>query len=277
MPIQFNTLLQANGFPITDVRLLRHKDLQSLKGRSPYELWRDDRPEFDFYQSTQSLGNAKKLNAPFWASFIGTPADETLFVGMFCVSNCRLNKRSQRRPHMAGVDAAGTVNIYDLQLDDRMSDLIGKLIIKWGPGDRAWIQRADSQDKQVQELRPAFKEPEFPGFLNFIEPLSRLESLPASWITALKSSRGVYLLSCPHTKEQYIGSATGDEAFWGRWQTYVGTGHGGNVGMKCRDPSDYQVCILEVAGTAATTDDILRMEQRWKRKMQSVEMGLNRN
>jgi hypothetical protein len=41
--------------------------------------------------------------------------------------------------------------------------------------------------------------------------------------------------------------------------------------------SDYQVSILEVAGTAATEQDILKMEVLWKSKLQSREMGLNRN
>ncbi|HEX7184206.1 MAG TPA: GIY-YIG nuclease family protein, partial [Thermoanaerobaculia bacterium] len=88
---------------------------------------------------------------------------------------------------------------------------------------------------------------------------------------------GVYLLTCPKTREQYVGSATGEEGFWGRWQNYLETGHGGNVGLQSRDMSDYQVSILEVAGTAATRDDILRMEGRWQSKLQSQEMGLNRN
>jgi hypothetical protein len=58
---------------------------------------------------------------------------------------------------------------------------------------------------------------------------------------------------------------------------YVRTGDGGDVGLKSRDPSDYQVSILEVAGTADSTDEILKMEGRWQRKLQSREMGLNRN
>jgi hypothetical protein len=37
------------------------------------------------------------------------------------------------------------------------------------------------------------------------------------------------------------------------------------------------VSILEVAGTAASYDDILMMESRWKRKLQSGAMGLTRN
>lgn len=277
MPIFFNNILNDVGIALSDVRLLRHKDRRSAKGRTPYELWRDNPAQFDLYQSTQRLDNASRMNAPFWASFVGTPADETLFAGMYAVSNKRVLEVDQPRPHTDGVDAAGTCHRYDLTLDDRLSDLVGRLVIDWGLGDRAWIQRADQQNKPVLELRACFKEPEFPGFLNFISPLSMLDSLPKTWITALQNSRGVYLLTCPKTKEQYVGSATGEEAFWNRWQQYVLTGHGGNVALKSRDPSDYQVSILEVAGSAASTADVIRMEQHWKAKLQSKEMGLNRN
>ena len=85
------------------------------------------------------------------------------------------------------------------------------------------------------------------------------------------------MLTCPKTKEQYVGSATGEKGFWGRWQDYLFSGHGGNIGLKSRDPSDYQVSILQVAGTAATQEDIQEMEGRWQTKLQSQEMGLNRN
>ena len=100
--------------------------------------------------------------------------------------------------------------------------------------------------------------------------------LPMTWVVALRSSGGIYLLTCPKTKEQYIGKADGEGGFWNRWQDYVRTGHGDNTALKSRDPSDYQVSILEVAGTSSTPDDILRMEALWKLKLQSREMGLNR-
>jgi len=277
MPIRFNTLLASAGCDLSSVRLLRHKDTSSAKGRTPYELWRDNRTQFDLYQSIQNLKNQPKLRANYWASFVGTFTDETLFVGLYAVKKCRVLDRDIPRPHADGVDVAGTCNLYDLELLDALRDLIGKLLIAWGPGDRAWIQRADQQDKVVLEVRPDFKEPEFPGFLNLIEPLSRLTKLPAAWIEVLRATKGVYLLTCPKTKEQYVGSAIGETGFWNRWLTYSQTGHGNNVGLKSRDASDYQLSILEVAGTSSTDDEILRMEERWKRKLQSREMGLNRN
>lgn len=277
MSIMFNTILLAAGFNLSDVRLLRHKDSRATKGRTPYELWRDSREQFELYQGTQSVKNESRLLAPFWASFVGTPGGETLFAGIYAVRNQGLLEEDIPRLHMEGVDEAGSYHVYELTLEPTLNDLIGKLLIDWGPGAKAWIQRADQQDKRIIELRPEFTEPEFPGFLNFIGTLSMLNQLPKGWITALQSSRGVYLLTCPKTKEQYVGSATGEGGFWRRWQEYAQTGHGDNVALKSRDPSDYQVSILEVAGTASSADDILRMEGQWKLKLQSREMGLNRN
>jgi len=277
MPIMFNTILREDNLQLKDIRLLRHKDKRAKRGCTPYELWRDDRPQFELYQSTQRISNRKKLTAPYWAVFVVNLNNETMFAGLYAVRYRGLLEQDTPSPHMDGVDKAGSCDVFDLTLQDTLSDLIGKLFIDWGPGGRAWVQHADRNNKLITELRKMFQEPKFPGFLNFVQPLSKLDSMPKSWIAALESSRGVYLLTCPKTKEQYVGSATSNEGFWGRWQNYVHTGHGGNVGLKSRDPSNYQVSILEVAGTSATTNDILAMETTWKAKLQSREMGLNRN
>jgi hypothetical protein len=277
MPIMLNTVLRGAGVDPEDVRLLRHQDQRSELGRTPYELWRDDRPAFESYQSLQRIEWRLKFSAKYWASFVGTSDGGTLFVGLFAVRYLGLLKEDRPMPHTADVDEAGSRDEYELAIQSALQDLAGRLCIAWGDGTRAWVQYADRRDKPVVEIRRTFSEPEFPGFLEFREPLSRVEGLPKGWVEVLRSSRGVYLLTCPKTKEQYVGSATGEECFWQRWLEYVRTGHGGNVALKSRDPSDYQVSILEVAGTAATTEDIFRMEGRWQRKLQSREMGLNKN
>lgn len=277
MPLRFNTLLaQANIAP-SAVRLLRHQDSRAERGRSPYELWRDDRPTFEAYQEAQSVGNRAKLRGEYWACFVVPPSGETLLAGFYACRYLGVNETERQWSHTAGVDPIGTCDVYSLALDHRLNDLAGRLVIAWGQSERAWIQRADNQDKLVLEIRQAFREPDFPGFARFIAPLSKIEGLPAAWIAALSASRGVYLLTCPRTREQYVGSATGIEGFYGRWLSYAHDGHGGNVALKSRDPSDYQVSILEVAGSAATVEEILAMEVLWKRKLQSREMGLNKN
>ncbi|ODA67566.1 hypothetical protein A7A08_01600 [Methyloligella halotolerans] len=277
MELLFNSLLDQMGIAPGSVRLLRHQDSRSDKGRTPYELWRDDRPAFEEYQSTQSPSNRTKLSAEFWISFVVNHAGETLLAGLYQSRCLGLNESVMHWPHASGFSPVGTCDVYELRLDDRLNDLAGRLLIEWGHGERSWIQRADNQNKIVSEIRAAFAEPEFPGYSNFVTSLSKIENLPAGWIAALKASRGVYLLTCPATKEQYVGAAVGDGGFHSRWLDYVGDGHGGNVALKSRDPSDYQVSILEVAGSMAAVEDILAMEVLWKLKLQSREMGLNRN
>jgi len=54
MSILLNSLLVQYGLAPKDVILLRHQDQRASAGRTPYELWRDDRPGFESYQSCQS-------------------------------------------------------------------------------------------------------------------------------------------------------------------------------------------------------------------------------
>jgi hypothetical protein len=277
MPILFNSILRDAGFSLSDVILLRHQDRSAARGRTPYDLWRVSVPAFELYQSHQGTDGRSTLSrAGCWASFVATPKGETLFVGLYGAKYHGLLGQDTPMPHRDAVDKAGECDVYDLSLHDHLSDLIGKLCIDWGPGTRAWVQRADRQDKRITELRTAFQEPEFPGFLKFLGKLSTLDQLPASWVETLRSSGGVYLLTCPRTGEQYVGSASGGDGFWQRWLDYARTGHGGNVALKSRNPSDYQVSILQVAGTDAAIGDIIAMEELWKKKLQSKEMGLNR-
>lgn len=278
MPIYFNALLAQVGIQSSNVILLRHQDKSAARGRTPYELWRDDSAAFEQYQRIQAINNRAKFSrAILWASFVATFDGGTMFVGLYGATYDGRLAEDTPHPHKDGIISAGKADCYDLKPDQRLGDLQGKLFIDWGSGTRAWVQRAENQNKRMVELRPQFREPEFPGFLNFIKPLSEIEAMPATWIAVLKEAAGVYLLTCPKTKELYVGSASGEEGFWRRWCTYVSNNHGGNVALKSRERSDYQVSILEVAGTAATTKDILAMEMRWKWKLQSQEMGLNKN
>ena len=278
MPIMFNSILRHGGLDPADVTLVRHQDTRAAKGRSPFELWRDDPTIFEDYHSHQATYNRSKFcRRQKWATFVGTPTGKTLFVGIYAATFKGVLERDRPKPHMDGLDKAGSCDVYEVNLDATLGDLAGKLFINWGEGARAWVQRAERNDKTVTELLEKFKEDEFPGFLNFRAPLSKLQSLPQGWQQALRASRGIYLLTCPKTREQYVGKASGTDGFWQRWQDYAGNGHGGNVALKSTDPSDYQVSILEVAGSSATEAEIIQMEILWKEKLQSREMGLNRN
>lgn len=279
MALTFNALLDDAGIAPESVRLLRHQTYAGA-GRTPYSLWRDDKAAFLVYQSLQTGQNRSRLAGQYWASFVVTPAAATLFVGLYEISllgDAPDDLVDPLRHKLATEGGSRPLDLYSQRSIVALQDLSGRVTIEWGAGTRSWIQRAGRQSKPILELSRVFQEEAFPGYVRFIGNLSALEGLPKGWIAALTAARGVYLLTCPQTREQYVGSATGESGFFGRWLNYAGDGHGGNQGLKSRDPSDYQVSILEVSGSSATFDEIFAAEQLWKAKLQSREMGLNRN
>jgi len=153
MPNMFNSIMTDAGLNLADVRILRHKDNRAIEGLSPYELWRDDRQAFDLYQSVQSFRNRTRLNAPYWASFVATLSDRNMFVGIYNVKYKGILARDTVIPSLNTIDKAGSCDEYDLSLDSKLSVHIGKLFIDWGPGFKAWIQRADRQNKKVLEIQ----------------------------------------------------------------------------------------------------------------------------
>lgn len=276
MPLMLNSLLAQVEVAPASVRMLRHQDKRA-KRRTPYELWRDDRPAFERYQGTQSFENRTGLTAGYWLSFVVTPDGDTLLAGFYRATYRGVLEHDLPWAHADGFDAAGTADVWDLAPDERLADLAGRLVIEWGPVKIKWIQRCDTQNKVVLEIREAFREPTFPGPARLIIQLSQVDNIYRTWAAVLRTLKGVYLLTCPRTGEQYVGSATGESGFHGRWLSYAQDGHGGNIALKQREPSDFQISILEVAGSGALKENIFEMEDLWKRKLGSRATGLNRN
>ncbi|MXP28874.1 GIY-YIG nuclease family protein [Porphyrobacter algicida] len=283
MPLNFNMLLQDEGIHPDHVRLLRHQT-GKVPGRTPYTLWRDDVGAFQRYQSTQDPTRQAYFDAPFWAAFVAPPSGGTLFVGLYEVQLIGKVPVGQIDPltlREVGADKGiGPYDQYDCRPVLELSEYVGRLFVHWGDSTssfRAWVQRAERQNKEIVELTKVFQEESFPGFTKFIRPLSEIETMPISWKEVLTANRGVYLLACPKTREHYVGSASGGGGFLGRWRDYVANNHGGNAGLKSRDPADLQVSILEVSGSAAAPEEILALEDSWKAKLLSRTIGLNRN
>lgn len=273
MLLSFRSFLEAAGFDAGRVILLRHCPHGFV---DPFGAWRANRAAFDSYQGIQKISARGRFNRPQWASFAPTRDGRTFFIGLY-------DAHLQGPVEQGELDALtgeqldpAVAERYACTLRPELSEFIGRLVVEWGTGTRAWVQKGTT-DKPVVELLRAVEEPSFPGYLAIIESLSGISSLPNRWVDFLRQGRGVYLLTCPRTKEQYVGKADGEDGFWGRWMSYATTGDGGNVRLRSRERTDYQVSILEVAGSAASPDDILRMEMRWKAKLQTREMGLNGN
>lgn len=271
--LSFRPLLESAGFDPKAVNLLRHCPGGFV---DPFGAWRADRSAFEAYQSIQARKDRSYFSRPYWAAFAPTRQGRTIFIGIYEVRLIGPVAGGEIDALTGEILNADVADRYDCEIRPELTEYVGRLVVDWGAGTRAWGQKGTT-DKPIIELLRSVEEPAFPGYLELIEPLSAVPTLPDRWVDFLREGRGIYLLTCPRTKEQYVGKADGADGFWGRWMAYAITGDGGNARLRSREPSDYQVSILEVAGSAASPDDILRMEILWKSKLQTREMGLNGN
>jgi hypothetical protein len=271
--IGFNTLLQHEGVNPAHVKLVRHQD-KRLPGRPvPYQLWLADDGRLDLYQRVQRRPVFR--GARMIASFVVTPLNETLFVGLYKINGVGTAPSGLIDP-ISGKDVSGS-KFYDTTLSAKLAGYRGRLIIDWGPGYRSWVQLAQKKEKTILEIHRRVGEPPFPGFLDFRRRLSELVAVPSSWRSALSAVAGIYLLTNPNTGKQYVGSAQGLGGFWARWEQYLASGHGGNRRMQDIPAADYQISVLEVASSSADAEVMAKLETRWKEKLLSRRFGLNAN
>ena len=81
--LTFNTILRSEGVDPTKVRLVRHQDNRAIVSCTPYNLWRAGDGRLELYQRIQRR-EVFEIGSTL-ASFVATPADETLFVGLYHV------------------------------------------------------------------------------------------------------------------------------------------------------------------------------------------------
>lgn len=275
--LRFNTLLTAVGIDSTAVRLVRHRD--PTYNRAIYDDAIRRHPRFEQYQSGQGNPRIVSLikSAEVLAAFVVDQRGQTVFVGLWRVrgfKNCYIPD-----PYRAPISTNPEHSVFfHLERMTALDEYSGRVIVDWGGSERAWVQYAQRQDKQIVELRRVAIEEPFPGFAKFSCRLSELGGLPSRWQEVLRSARGIYLLVEHASGAQYVGSAAGLDGFIGRWLQY-GNGHGGNVGMRelACSPEAYDVCILETVGTGVGLDEIYAAETLWKNKLGSRAQGLNRN
>src|SRR5207248_1417007 len=181
--LTFNAVLTHENIDPKDVRLVRHQDARAAMNCTPYDLWRAGDGRLELYQRIQkrevfSVGD-------LIATFVVTPAGDTLFVGFFRVDNLGIAPLGTIDPVLKQ-DRAG-LHFYDIQRDERLSDYA------WGKGYIQWVQRAQSSDKRILEIRREIKDEAFPGFTRFCCDVDTIEAIPYSWQEVLKHTRGVYL------------------------------------------------------------------------------------
>lgn len=262
------------------MRLLRHDHRGLARWRKGPEYIDDFTP----YQIAGSHGALNRATVAF--SFVaGRKLDDGDDTALFVRAHRVLDRWAwtshDRAPALALPAEFPSVRedleAFDLEHLPEYDQFSGRVLVRWGKGTRKWSQWADRQPKEVFELRLSAAEPPFPGFAHFSATVEDVLVLPEAWIGALSSVGGVYLLVCPRTGEQYVGSATGVGGFMARWAAYANDGHGGNRLLRSREPSNYAISILEVASPDMAPRDVVQREAAWEDTLGSRAHGLNAN
>jgi hypothetical protein len=240
----------------------------------PLAVWVRSRAEWQAWQEHRPKRN--DFNRPFIFSLIQFhhEPDIWLFGGVFRV-------------------VARHTDRYEVALTDAGAPFIGRLKLKLAYRDRQTRVSFENHIEQLEVfelLREPYEGRDFPGLEEIDLPFDELEILVRrsrlDWRAALSSVKGVYLLTDTITRKRYVGSAYGDGGIWGRWCSYVDSGHGGNVELRAlvSDPSleycrrAFRFALLESRPMAYSDILLIEREQFWKNVLFSRGAeGMNRN
>lgn len=294
--MELNDLLQKHGIDLTKTIVMRHRpDEPGLRKVLPWMV--HGKPSvFNAYQQSHSGAQEeamRKLAGNGWiASFLGLTAGEAVFCGLYRIHGCEEINRKRfweihenrvlREYGMLGWARKDRDHgfWFDLRLDPSFyEEWIGRMVIGWPGGERAWWRRAE---KNVLPVRWIAEESRFaqgmPDWRELVLSWPELGLIPTSWRAALKEWRGIYLIRDMKDGLAYVGSAYGKENLLGRWQNYSKNGDGGNRLLKLRKPEHFQFSILERLGPDLEPQEVVAVESSWKKRLGTLHPGgLNAN
>lgn len=176
---------------------------------------------------------------------------------------------------------------YKLEDSNLLESYKNRLVIEWGKSTVSWVQ--SSIEKEVTEIYPKGFVSLFPGWdkvhLSHKE-LTEIINNPngnKDWYEYLSRHSGVYVIFDSTTGNQYVGSASGGNGIWSRWEGYAKTGHNGNKALKVlavKNPdfaNNFTYSLHHVFPRTVSKNDVLYYESLLKNKLGSRAFGLNEN
>lgn len=284
MVIGLVDVLKLAGFdPSLPTRLVRHQDRRSpvseLRRRDWLELYQS-------YQRKPKFHGVEQI-----ISFYGLGGTRAGFYGLYRVLG---HRPAAEGPTLTACDWSQRWHLenqffYDLERDARFDDLRDRLIIDWGAGALAWVQRLDN--KPVLEiLEPGRKLSTFADYLEFSLTHAELKDLFANeeahrdWRIPLSAVAGVYLILAQPSGDLYVGSAYGESGIWGRWREYAKSGDGGNIQLReliksnsATYPQQFRFSVLQILPKTMAREEVLQRETLYKHKLGTRATGLNSN
>lgn len=276
----FSDILKKVGLDPSTVKLIRHH-MASYSFNQCYKC--DMVREYTAHQRTNfSKGYL------YWAVFIGESGTYARLYSIYKVNGATADTPDtipDGYPISEQFD--GQNMYYDLQYMDLLQEYESKLIIDWGNSARMWHQKGTTE-KPIISIESSARKP-FIGYEKVLLTYNELKEIVENatdyelWQTALSAINAVYLIVDMETGSQYVGSAYGKDGLLGRWRFYVDSLHGNNKLMKdliCNHPDRYkhfQFSILQILSKSTPDEEIIHAEALWKKKLCSVQFGMNDN
>lgn len=274
----FSDILKKVGLDPSTVKLIRHH-MASYSFNQCYKC--DMVREYTAHQRTNfSKGYL------YWAVFIGESGTYARLYSLYKVNGATADTPDtipDGYPISEQFD--GQNMYYDLQYMDLLQEYESKLIIDWGNSARMWHQKGTTE-KPIISIESSARKP-FIGYEKVLLTYNELKEIVENatdyelWQTALSAINAVYLIVDMETGSQYVGSAYGKDGLLGRWRFYVDSLHGNNKLMKdliCNHPDRYkhfQFSILQILSKSTPDEEIIHAEALWKKKLCSVQFGMN--
>ena len=280
--LTFSDILSKVGIDPAKVKLIRHA-LIDVGFRRCYE-----KGKVYEYTCHQYVGFSRGYE--YWAVFISGTGTLAKFYALYRVGPSVPDTADLIPEGMPDCEVRkynGEHVIFQLTPIDLLKEYEGRLTIDWGKSTRMWHQKGTSE-KPVVSIQPD-KKKVFSGFEDLVLSYDELKEIITNpevydaWHTALCSVSAIYLIVDRETGKQYVGSAYGSEGLLGRWACYVDTFHGNNKRMKdliCDYPERYhsfQFSILQILPKTVTAEEVVTIETRYKKKLLSIEFGMNDN
>lgn len=291
--MRLNTLLREAGVAPETVAVILHTPKEpALRRMLP---WRaaQDAALFDAYQNNHKPREEATLRNRGWAaSFVAVGEADMVFAGLFEIRGWErwLPARFIADPATCAIFEAaqgGTVEqwawdtgeegrlVFDLRLDQRLSELVGRLVVS-RPGGRAYVRLAENLDLPIVEVaRNSRLVPPPPEWRDLILSGPEMRALPHGWALRLAEWRGVYLIVDEADGARYGGSAYGAENLLGRWRAHVAGKAGVTAELRRRDPRNLRLSILERVSPDMPGEDVIRLEQTWMDRLHTRRFGLN--
>ncbi len=276
----FSDILKKVGLDPSTVKLIRHH-MASYSFNQCYKC--DMVREYTAHQRTNfSKGYL------YWAVFIGESGTYARLYSLYKVNGATADTPDtipDGYPISEQFD--GQNMYYDLQYMDLLQEYESKLIIDWGNSARMWHQKGTTE-KPIISIESSARKP-FIGYEKVLLTYNELKEIVENttdyelWQTALSAINAVYLIVDMETGSPYVGSAYGKDGLLGRWRFYVDSLHGNNKLMKdliCNHPDRYkhfQFSILQILSKSTPDEEIIHAEALWKKKLCSVQFGMNDN